>query len=78
MLCAAVQAAVIASLLSRNHEPDPPDPPLRVQFNTGSNYAPTFDYFESESARTFKPKSYKESVKIKAVGLRSEEMLFVG
>ena len=68
----ALRVTVVASL------PNLTDPPLRVRRDAGSNYAPTFDYFESESARTFKAKSYRDSVKIKAVGLRSEEMLFVG
>lgn len=45
---------------------------------TGSNFAPTYDYWASEYKRTYQAKSYKQSFNAKAMGLRSEEMLFVG
>mmetsp|Transcript_49215 Transcript_49215/g.118602 ORF Transcript_49215/g.118602 Transcript_49215/m.118602 type:complete len:196 (+) Transcript_49215:84-671(+) len=45
---------------------------------TGSNYAPTYDYWNSEYKLSYKKLSAKEAFNSKAMGLRSEEMLFVG
>lgn len=44
----------------------------------GSNFAPTYDYWASEYKRMFVEKSYKQSFNTKAMGLRSEELIFVG
>jgi len=45
---------------------------------TGTNFAPTFDYWDSDYKRHFKELSYKKAFNAKAMGLRSEEMLSVG
>jgi hypothetical protein len=44
----------------------------------GTNFAPTFDYWDSDYKRHFKELSYKKAFNSKAMGLRSEEMLSVG
>ena len=50
----------------------------RRVWRAGSNFAPTYDYWASEYKRTYQAKSYKQSFNAKAMGRRSEEMLFVG
>ena len=44
---------------------------------TGSNFGATHSYFETESMRSYKPKSYHEAFNTKASGIRSESVRFV-
>ena len=44
---------------------------------TGSNFAPTYDYFTSTAQRSWTAKSYRDSYNMKASGLRSEQVRFV-
>ena len=44
---------------------------------TGSNFAPTYDYFRTTAQRSWTAKSYRESANTKASGIRSESVRFV-
>ena len=39
----------------------PPSPAAPALIGTGSNFAPTYDYWDSEYKRTYKPISYKQA-----------------
>ena len=45
---------------------------------TGTNFAAPLNCWTSESKRVFTYKNYKDSFNTKAVGLRMEELQFVG
>lgn len=44
----------------------------------GSNFAPSYDIFQSTAARSWVPKSYKQAFNTKASGVRSEQVRFLG